>query len=354
MRIGTILIGAGLLAGGVALGAYHRVASHPAQSNAGTSASATTASDSNPSASLPTASAAHVSAADTVLVEMKNVDFHLTDKIVIHIASLEGKLAAAPGQIPVFDDKRSFSVDASSADVAVSTQALTNDLNDFVFAKPDAPVKKLRVTTQGNELVIKGLLASKRNLPFESDGVPEVTADGMIRVHTVSLKTLRVPVKGLIDKLGLHTSALLNTQKVDGVTVDGDDLILDPQKILPPPHIRGRLAWARVNGNGLELRFRVPGQESANPAFTTTCGGQNFLAFKGGSVRFGKLTMTDTDLELLDSTPAGPFDFSLDHYQRQLEAGFSKTTVTGGLCVHMPDLAKVATKGNGRQQVAGN
>ena len=65
------------------------------------------------------------------------------------------------------------------------------------------------------------------------------------------------------------------------------------------------------------------------------------MLFKGGALRFGKLTMNDTDLELIDSDPADPFDFSLDHYQDQLVAGYSKMTRKGGLCVHLPDFNKI-------------
>jgi hypothetical protein len=58
-------------------------------------------------------------------------------------------------------------------------------------------------------------------------------------------------------------------------------------------------------------------------------------------VQFGKLTMRDADLELLDSAPSDPFDFSIDHYNEQLVAGYSKMTQSGGLCVHMPDYDKL-------------
>ncbi len=289
---------------------------------------------------------------------MKNVDFHLTDKIVVHIDSLEGKLAPKPGQISVFDDKQSFALDADEAKVSVTTQALANDLNDFVFAKSDSPLKKLSVSTKGNQLIIKGLLASKGDLPFESDGTVSVTPEGMIRVHTAKVKALHLPVKGLMDMLGVETSNLLNTKKVQGVTVDKDDLILDPEKLFPPPQIRGHLISIVVRNGGMDLEFRSP---SAAPMAETAqavnaCGAQNFLAFKGGSVRFGKLTMNDSDLELIDSTPADPFDFSIDHYQQQLTAGYSKMTQRGGLCVHVPDLDKVqaTTNANRQQPVAGN
>ena len=47
--------------------------------------------------------------------------------------------------------------------------------------------------------------------------------------------------------------------------------------------------------------------------------------------------MTDTDLELVDEDPSDPFDFSIDHWNDQLVAGYSKNTPTRGLKAHMPD-----------------
>jgi hypothetical protein len=357
MRVSTVVIGASLLAAGAALGAYHESKKLKPTSSVSASASQPSQPTSTPSGDSPAAQANSGRQSDDsdVRVEMKNVDFHLTDRIVVHIASLEGTLQPNGGQIPVFDDKNSFAVNADTANVTMSTRALTNDLNDFVFAKPDAPLKKLAVTTKGNQLVIKGLLASKADVPFESEGVPTVTPDGMIHIHTTKVKAVHLPVKKLMDVFGIETSSIVNTKKVPGVSVDKDDLILDPAKILPPPPIHGHLTSIAIVNGGLALRFGSPseGSEASDSEFATACGGgQNFLAFHGGSVRFGRLTMNDTDLELLDSYPADPFDFSIDHYQKQLTAGFAKTTDKGGLCVHMPDLKKIQAS-SGRQQQSG-
>jgi hypothetical protein len=368
MKLSTLLIGvagASLLAAGIAFGFHQRRLQNAAandvparpQSQAPNTPSAATSSNGAPESS------AGVTTPDStggtaVKVAMKNVDFHLTDKIVVHIDSLEGKLAPKPGQIPVFDDKQSFALDADEAKVSVTTQALANDLNDFVFAKHDSPLKNLSVSTKGNQLVIKGLLASKGDLPFETDGTVSVTPEGMIRVHTAKVKALHLPVKGLMDMLGVETSNLLNTKKVQGVTVDKDDLILDPEQVFPPPQIRGHLISIAVRNGEMALEFRSP--NAAPMAETTqaanTCSAQNFLAFKGGSVRFGRLTMNDSDLELIDSTPADPFDFSIDHYQQQLTAGYSKMTLQGGLCVHVLDLDKIQASANTKPQqpAAGN
>jgi hypothetical protein len=246
----------------------------------------------------------------------------------------------------VFDDKNSFALDVDSASVAISSAAISNDLNDFVFAPPDAPLKKLSASIKGSELTVKGLLMSKGGIPFETSGTLSTTPAGTIRVHTTKVKALKLPVKGLMDMLGLDTQKLLDTQKTTGVSVDKDDLILDPGKIFPPPQLAGHLTGIKIENGSIVLAFgseKSADRDSAKsePAVKESCGARNYLLFKGGSVRLGKLTMADTDLELLDSYPADPFDFSIDHYNDQLVAGYSKITKADGLCVHMPDYGKI-------------
>lgn len=281
-------------------------------------------------------------ASGAVRAAIKNVDFHLTDRIVVHIETLSGTLVPAQqGQIPVFDDKNSLVFNVDTANITLGTAALTNDLNDYVFGKPGAPLKNLSANIKGDQLIIKGLLASKGGVPFESAGTVGVTPDGQVRVHTAKVKAVGIPVKGLMDLLGVETSNLLSTKKVEGVTVDKDDLILDPEAILPPPQIHGRLVAIELKNGAIELKFDSGRKDAGRAEITSTCGGRNFLAFKGGTVRFGKLTMTDADIEMIDSQPADPFDFSLDRYMEQLAAGYAKVTPKGGLCAHVPDLNKL-------------
>jgi hypothetical protein len=42
--------------------------------------------------------------------------------------------------------------------------------------------------------------------------------------------------------------------------------------------------------------------------------GGNYVHYRGGMIRFGKLTMTNADLKIIDTNPKDPFDFSIDHY----------------------------------------
>ncbi len=276
-----------------------------------------------------------------VRLAMRNVEYHLTDQIIVHIGSLDGRLTPKPGQIPVFDDKGSFGLAVDAAQITLGMTALTNDLNDYVFAKPDAPLKKLSASAKGDELTIQGLLISKGGIPFQTVGTMSVTPEGLIRVRTNKVKALKIPVKGLMDLIGLDAQKLLDTSKVEGVSIDKDDMILDPAKILPPPEIQGKLTSLKLENGEIHLVFGPADGRTVPDPVKDSCGAKYYLHFRGGSVRFGRLTMTDTDLELMDADPQDSFDFSIDHYNQQLVAGYSKMTQSGGLCVHMPDYNKL-------------
>jgi hypothetical protein len=68
----------------------------------------------------------------------------------------------------------------------------------------------------------------------------------MLRLQARKIKAVKVPIKGLMDLLGLKLADLINTKRVAGVRVDGDGLVLDPQQISPPPHIQGWVTGVRL------------------------------------------------------------------------------------------------------------
>jgi hypothetical protein len=272
-----------------------------------------------------------------VKTQMRNVDFHFTDHIVAHITSLDGIMSPIGGTMPVFDDKNSFGLDIDSADITITMASLASDMNEFVFAVPGSPIKDLKVKTENGKLVLSGLLVKKGGVPFETTSSVSLTPEGLIRLHTEKVKALHLPVKGLMDMLGLDTANLINTKKIPGVATDKDDLILDPQRILPPPEMRGHVIAVRVTDGAMVLAFGTPGQPAQHPRATNVCGGRNFLSFRGGPIKFGKLQMDQSDMELFNIGNAASFDFSLDGYKDQLVAGYSKVTQRGGLCVHMPE-----------------
>ena len=115
-----------------------------------------------------------------------------------------------------------------------------------------------------------------------------------------------------------------------------DDLILDLEQILPPPHIEGKVVSVRLEGDKI---IQVFGGSDAKPVKNIRAG--NYMAYKNNRLRFGKLVMNDTDLILIDMDPNDPFDFFLDHYKEQLSTGYTKITPESGLRVFVKDYNKL-------------
>jgi hypothetical protein len=272
-----------------------------------------------------------------VQFEMKNVAYHFTDRIAVHIVQLHGHLAPTkPGAIVVFDDKNSFTLNLVSAEIAISCKSLAQVLNENVFSAQDAPIKGLTIESNNNLLIIKGKVHQKGDVPFETTGTISADADGRIRLRTEHVKAAHLPVKGLLDLLGIDMARLIDTKKVHGLTAEKDDLILDPEQILPPPRMHGKVTAVRVQGNDILLTFGAV--QTSN--FTTKQSG-NFMSFRHGEMQFGKLTMHDADLIMIDMDPRDPFDFFLDHYQEQLVAGYTKSTREYGLRAYTRDYNKL-------------
>ncbi len=162
------------------------------------------------------------------------------------------------------------------------------------------------------------------------------TPDGRLRLHPTSIKAAGFVSKRVLDFFGLELENLVKMKDVTGVTVDGDDLLLEPQRLLPPPRIRGRLTRAWIENGVVMQQFggAIP-RTAIAPAGKRT----NYMYYRHGTLRFGKLTMRDADLLLVDTDPKDPFDFSPAQYNDQLVAGYSKNTPARGLIVYMPDLA---------------
>jgi hypothetical protein len=242
----------------------------------------------------------------------------------------------AAGAPPIFDDQRSYVLDVAAAEIAIDVTSLQNLMNDYVLAGDGAPLKDVQLAVRDGRLELKGKLRKGIVVPFSAKASVGVTSDGRMKLHVESMKAIGVPAKGLLDLFGLEVDDLMTLTK-RGVTVSEDDIILEPGQIVPPPEIRGRLTHVAVTANGLVQTFGDAGTRRLAPLPKPAPDARNFIYFGGGDIRFGKLTMTDADLQLIDADPRDPFDFFPAHYNQQLVAGYSKNTPAKGLKTYMPD-----------------
>jgi hypothetical protein len=268
-----------------------------------------------------------------VEVEMVNVDLHMTPHVTLHVRSLHGRFVPTGSGAPNLDDNNSYVVEVDGGEVALDEASLNALMNEHVFVGHDPPVEDLKITIEEGLIKQKGKLDKKIDIPFKTKGTVEATPDGKIRVHAKSIKSLGLPVKGLMKALGIEMDDMLKMEAGHGVTVDDNDFIIDPTEVLPPPKLRGKLSAVRIEGDEIVQTFGTGPAKRIRPRAVS----KNHIYWRGGNLRFGKLTMRATDLELIDKDPSDPFDFSVAHYNDMLVAGYSKNLPRLGLRTYMPD-----------------
>jgi len=294
------------------------------------------------------------------LTEMRDVDLGIVPDVSMHVFYLRGYLTRrSPGRPVTLDDQASYVQHVDTAATFIAYRQLANLLNRHVFDYDGAPLEDLEVGEKEDDttrIELKANLSHALGVQISIDGKPEVTPDGKVRVRTSSIHALGISVGGLLHLLGLQGGDVVHPKHAPGVTLSGDDVILDPPSMLPPPRTRGRVVGVSVGRSGLGLTFGSPA--GADDGHGTggrlgPAGRGRYLVYRGGTVRIGRLTMRRADLVILDADTSDAFDFDVRRMHRQLQAGYVKVEPDGGLTVHAPDFADIGSPRARRRGVSG-
>jgi hypothetical protein len=274
-------------------------------------------------------------------VEMRNVSLRVADDVVLEIHALDGefvsRLRARP---PIFDDPNSYTLRLKSADISMDGPSLTNMLRDAMTAHP-TQLRDVKIAVEGDHLHMSGKIQKGAPVPFTMEAAVSVTPDGWLRLHATKLTAVGVPAKGILDLFGLKMDDLMKLPAGAGMKADGDDLLIDAAELMPPPKTEGHVQSVSIAGTHLTMHMVGAGAPTGRPSTLPLQTAKNYIYFYGGTIRFGKLTMTNADMQLIDADPRDPFDFSPPHYEAQLVAGYSRNTARKGLQVYMPDYGDI-------------
>jgi hypothetical protein len=273
-----------------------------------------------------------------VAVQMRHVDYHVDSTIVLRIEYLRGELQpTSPEHSPYFDEKTSFRLNIDSARIAVAPKTLGDLLNRYTFSYPGSPLKHLELSVEKGQLKQQGTM---RGISFTLLGDLTLIHTGELRLHPTSVKAVGIAVGGLMKFFGLNLEKLVKLRGVRGVRIEKDDFYLDPAALLPPPLVKGRVNAVQVTDTAISLTFNPADSAKVTALSVPDAKAANYMYYRGNLLRFGKLTMHDTDLMIEDAEPGDPFDFFLDQYKAQLVAGYSRTRSDDGLTVGMQDFSK--------------
>jgi len=269
-------------------------------------------------------------------MEAANVLFRYSPELAIHIVRLRGKLVPSGGHsVATFNDPASFKIAIEAAELRMTTDQLEALMNARVASSPKAQVKDVRISVSGDQLLINGVMKNGLRVPFHAAAKVAITDDNRIRIDLHQVKVVGVQVKGLLDALGLSIEDLVSQKGLNGMSVDGDSFLIDPQTVFPPPQIEARLKDVRIAKDGIVLQFGA-----GAPQLMMGEHG-NYIAIRGGKIEYGRDEMFDSDLTMIDTTPADPFEFYLGQYWRQMVAGSIKVTPNKALRIRVPDYSKI-------------
>ena len=269
-------------------------------------------------------------------LEFRHVNFRTDPQVLFHIEQLRGKLVPLETRYPTtFDDKRSFGIAIESGTVAISMSSMAALLNNYVLAYPEAPIRDVKLANHDGELL---QTAAVHGIPATMEGKLDVTLEGLIRFTPESIKMAGVPIKKLMDALGVHPQKMMHFNESRGLKIAGDDLLLNINQFPISPRLYGHVVGIRLEGDNVIETF-APDNRNAKDSrpIEPPLSRLAFMYFHGGTVRFGKLTMGDTELEIVSARRLDWLDFDLDHYNHQLTTGCAKTTPSFALIVSVPD-----------------
>ena len=272
-------------------------------------------------------------------VFMRNVWFRIDHDAYLDIHSMRGELGSKKAGTPLnLDDKRSFVMKVDQAKIGMRASSLDVLMNRYVFGYAHAPLHNLQVEPTGKQLRLSGVMHKLIDIHFTMWA--DVSAsNGLIRIHPTKIQTFGISGIGLLRTVGMTLEKLLQMPSERGIVARGNDLLLDPQRALPPPQVDLRLADVRVEDGELMMFFDA-GRHAPELALPHP-NEKNTIYFRGGTLRMGKLLMVDADMQVGDSDPSDPFDFYIDRYNDQLVAGFVRNQPNYGLLVFMRDFSDV-------------
>ncbi|MGC2404565.1 MAG: hypothetical protein WA510_32540 [Acidobacteriaceae bacterium] len=286
---------------------------------------------------VQSAKAAAAVAAPLTRIHAHNLSMRKGADFRVYVLWLSGHLVpTGKDVVPSLDEPDSFVIEIQNGVIHAKMADISHYMN--TDAGPAMPLQNISISGNRGRISLHGTLHKLHvPVPIELEGTVSPSPDGRIRLHIDHLAVLKLPLKGVLSGFHLTIADLMGDKSVPGIEASGDDLFLDTQVLLPAPHIRGKLTSVHVVSPDIVVVYGDNAQDDA----ARTEQWHNFLSLKGGTLGFGKLTMRQVDLIMIDAFKDPWFDLDLVNYQAQLVYGYTRMTPQAGLQIFMPDVGKI-------------
>ena len=280
---------------------------------------------------------AQESGASGVPIRMQNVRFKWSDKVYIDTGNIAVRAVPAQGSTVDFDDLSSFHLAMQQSVVQIRPDVLEGMFNESVFNYPHSKLRDLKVTLEqsDNEHVVRVKGSVNVGVWVSFSMTTHLLVDTKTNTLVLDVDHLKVlgllPIAHLIKWKPFRLENIISLPPNKSLIVDGNRMMVKPLGLFPPPRIDGTMSSVVVDDKEIRLAFAgrpIPAPESS---------AKNYVYLKGGKSQFGHFRMLDTDILILDQSPADPFVFSLVHYADMIPRSKIDVHDTKSVRVTMPD-----------------
>lgn len=267
------------------------------------------------------------------LMFIKNTNFRYLGDVGFYTPQLSLSLKANNPTMPVvFDDPTSFSLHIHQGEIILSSKALNALFNTHVFNFSGATIRNVKTTTQPGVLTLQGEMFRGKWIPFTMKG--KVTLkDGHLLYYTPSTVNVNgVDTTQVLAAANVKLNELL-TIKAPGTELVGSTIILDANKLFPPPQLFMKITSVDIQSNGLVLKFN----DGYAPKFPKSINSNtSFMAVRGGDVKFLRTMPLNASVQIDNIETGKTLDFCLYRYRDQLARGYLTLSKYGEISAHFP------------------
>lgn len=276
-----------------------------------------------------------------VSIEVHDVDFELADGVGFYVKSLKGMLVPHDASKPVnFDDPDEYDIHVYAGTVVVRPSDLDALFNQYVLTYEPRALSSVENHTADNTLKVSvaarlfKFIPPAGGLPTNLSGPIKVSDDNQLVYTPDSVKSLGLPLLPVLKASGLSLSTITPFKRT-GVRLDGNQLIMNPATLFPPPALKiDDIKSATLSDDGLTLVFNSPAgtPKFAPPPVDT----DSYIWLQSGDARFYGTVLVNTRLLLMNNNHKR-LHFNLYHYRAQSAAGRIKSRMDGTLIVRVPN-----------------
>ncbi|MEQ9366308.1 MAG: hypothetical protein RIF32_18860 [Leptospirales bacterium] len=278
-------------------------------------------------------------------MNLKNVRFFWSDKLFVETDSLTARaIPIAPHTFVDFDNVNAYRLELRNGQANLPLPTLQYILNEIVFSYDGSPLRNLKIAasknlggTAGHKLIIQGDLSFVLWLGFEMTADLKLDVEkNLLYIDSEGVTALGLPFAGdLLSSIGLDLEALVPVPKNSPLQLSGNRMIVDPYRLFPAPAFRGNLSQVGLEPEHLTLQFSDPRRIPFPPQPVVES--KSGLYIFQGAVKFGKLRMIDTRLQMVDTDPGDRFDFYAKEYHQQLIRSDIRIGLDRSVVARVPD-----------------